>query len=600
MERGIQMKSFFSRHLAKIIMITSLATMLGVMIFSASGDSPIRDEEPHIAAGYSYLTKGDYRLNPEHPPLIKDLAAFPLLFLNLNFPDKLWSEGLNNQWEIGHKFLFNYGNNPDVMLFWSRLPIMLLSVLLGYLVFRWARELYGNKAASLAVVLYAFDANIIAHSRYVTTDLGVAFAFFLHLYVLWKFINTPNWKTLFYSGLTFGVVLVTKFSAALLVPIYGLVFLYLVFKNQKVKSKVVIFSKMASDAIFSRFLGYFAGFGAVAVIGVALMYFFYLPHTLNMNESQQKALISENMYTGTEPIKKVAEISTPFAQYLLGFTMVSAHVSSGHASYLLGKAADGFRMYYPVAFGVKTPLPEIILILTTFVLLIYRKFKSINWFNEFYLLVPVAVFCGMAVLGSLNLGIRYLLPIFPFLFVFVSKTVNLVDFKELSSHIKSKKFFTLSVVSCQLLAVLVLWHIIGSLKTYPHYLSYFNEAIGGPSNGLKYIADSNLDWGQDLKRLKTYVDENNIQNIKIDYFGSGDVEYYFGDKGEVWTSQQGEPTGWFAISASIYAQGTSVWVDHDVNERKRNQIVDPIYYETLKDRKPEAIIGNSILVYNIK
>lgn len=594
------MKLFLGRHWAKLIMILSLSIMLGVMVFSANGDSPIRDEEPHIAAGYSYLTKGDYRLNPEHPPLIKDLAAFPLLFLDLNFPDQLWSEGLNNQWVIGHKFLYNYGNNPDVMLFWARLPIMILSVLLGYLVFRWSRELYGDKAASLAVILYAFDANIIAHSRYVTTDLGIAFAFFLHLYVLWKFLINPTWKYFVYTGLTFGVVLVTKFSAALLVPIYGLVFLYLVFKNQKVKSRIKYIANIASDSIIKRGIAYMVAFASVVILGVATMYFFYVPHTLNMNESLQKSLINENMYSGTEPIEKLAEISTPLTQYFLGFTMVSAHVSSGHASYLLGKAADGFKMYYPVAFAVKTPLPEIILILTTIVLLVLRKFRSLNWFDEFYLLVPVAVFVGMAMAGSLNLGIRYLLPIFPFLFVFASKTANLVDFKKALEFIKSGRFFALSVVSCFLSIVLVFWHIYGSLSAYPHYLSYFNESIGGPKNGLKYIADSNLDWGQDLKRLKTYVDENNIQNIKIDYFGSGDIEYYFGDKGEVWTSQQGAPTGWFAISASIYAQGTSVWVDHDVNERKRGKIVDPLYYELLKDRKPDAIIGNSIMVYNIK
>jgi len=575
---------------------TLLLLMFVVMVSSARGDSAIRDEMPHIAAGYSYLTTGDYRINPEHPPLIKDLAAVPLLALNLNFPTQFWAQNLNSQWDLGHKFLYEMGNNADQMLFWARLPIILLSLLLGYFVFRWARELYGDKAGLLALTLYAFDANIIAHSRFVTTDLGIGAAFFIHLYFLWKFLKNPTWKWFLVSGLTFGVVLVTKFSAALLLPIYFLVFLYLLFRKPEIQSKIAFFKDFAAEKIFKRGVKIAISFVSVAALGVAFMYLFYIPHTANMTSQIQHAVINENLPPEKRELThKIADVSKPLAQYFLGFQMVNAHVTTGHQTYLLGEVANGFKLYYPVTLAVKTPIPEMVLVLLT--LLLWRRFGKKDYFSEFLLLLPVAVFVGIAIQGSLNLGIRYLLPIFPFLFVFVSKYINLIDFKTVWDDLRHfKNLLAPRSLGAVGLAVLVSWQIAGSLAAYPSYLSYFNEAAIASGGGIKYISDSNLDWGQDLKRLVKYVEENKIEKIKIDYFGGGDPQYYLGDKAELWSSQKGRPLGWFAISASTYTQATAKWA----NGSKKGQVVDQTYYDALANQKPKAVIGGSILVFELK
>ena len=205
-----------------------LLLMFGLMFFSSKGDSAIIDEIAHIPAGYSYITTGDYRLNPEHPPIIKDLAALPLLFVNVNFPYDYWQANVgavNNQWETGWKFIYRWGNDADQIILLSRIPIMLLSILAGFVVYLWAKKLYGQKAGIFALFLYALDVNIIAHSRFVTTDLGITATLLFHLYLLWLFIKNPNWKKLLYAGLSFGLVMVAKFSAAVLVPIYFLIFL---------------------------------------------------------------------------------------------------------------------------------------------------------------------------------------------------------------------------------------------------------------------------------------------------------------------------------------------------------------------------------------
>jgi hypothetical protein len=141
--------------------------MFILMFFSSWNDSATMDELAHIPAGYSYLTQKDYRLNPEHPPLIKDLAAFPLLYLDLNFPAdaKAWKDDVNGQWDMGRIFLYESGNNADKILRFSRLPIILLAIFFGWLLFKWARKNYGDKVGLLTLFFYSFSPTFLAHSR---------------------------------------------------------------------------------------------------------------------------------------------------------------------------------------------------------------------------------------------------------------------------------------------------------------------------------------------------------------------------------------------------------------------------------------------------
>ena len=198
-----------------------LAAMFMLMYFSALDDSAIMDELAHIPAGYSYLTQKDYRLNPEHPPLIKDLAALPLLLQKVNFPlgTKAWQEDINGQWTQGAVFLYEAGNDADKILFWMRLPMMLLAFFFGWLIFRWTKKNFGPSVAVLSLAFYAFSPTILAHSRFVTTDLAAAFAFFIGIVSFLKFLEVPAWKNVFIAGALFGVAHLLKFSLFLLVAI---------------------------------------------------------------------------------------------------------------------------------------------------------------------------------------------------------------------------------------------------------------------------------------------------------------------------------------------------------------------------------------------
>jgi len=149
-------------------------------------NSATSDEIAHIPSGYTYWKYGDYKINPEHPPLIKLWATIPLLIIDPALPEAgYWERG--DQWEFGRQFLYWSGNNADQLYFWSRFMIVLIGVLLGYYVWKWATELYGWKAGLLALILYVFDANIIAHSTIVQTDIPISAGIFILTYYFWKY-----------------------------------------------------------------------------------------------------------------------------------------------------------------------------------------------------------------------------------------------------------------------------------------------------------------------------------------------------------------------------------------------------------------------------
>jgi len=210
-----------------------LGTMFFLLFASSLNDSATFDEVAHIGAGYTYLKYRDSRLNPEHPPLMKDLAALPLMFLNLKFDinHPFWnSENINDrQWTAGNLLLYGSGNDPDKIIFWARLPIMLLALFFGWLLYRWTSSLYGERVGLIVLFLYAFSPTFLAHSRYVTTDLAAAFGFFIGLASFLRFLEKPAVGRAAAAGACLGIALLLKFSLFLLLPIYAVLAILWIF-----------------------------------------------------------------------------------------------------------------------------------------------------------------------------------------------------------------------------------------------------------------------------------------------------------------------------------------------------------------------------------
>src|SRR3989344_1057643 len=185
-------------RLTNLIAAGLLIFVFLITVFSMKDDSLTMDELAHLPAGYSYLTQKDMRLNPEHPPLIKDLAAIPLLFIpNINFPSdiKAWKTDINGQWDFGNALLFHSGNPAEKMIFWGRIPMILILVLLGFYIFKATKEFFGNKAGLLALFLFSFSPAFLAHGRLVTADVGAAAGALIATYYFIKALGSAGAST---------------------------------------------------------------------------------------------------------------------------------------------------------------------------------------------------------------------------------------------------------------------------------------------------------------------------------------------------------------------------------------------------------------------
>ncbi len=580
--------------------------MFAVSIGTALGDSAIMDEVAHIPSGYTYVKYHDYRLNPEHPPLLKDLAGIPLQFLNLTFPvnDQSWTTDPNGQWNAGWRFIYLPQNNTEALLFWSRFPIILLSLLLGFMIFKWARELFGPKAGLLALALYAFDPNILGHDHYVTTDLGIAAFSVFAFYFFIKYLRAPNWKTTALAGVFLGLAQLAKFSAFLIFPVFGLALLISIFfRKEKLPSSILGSGKIRKFWL-GKFYHYAVSFLLIMVICFSVVWIVYEANIYKMPVEKIHQLIDTQLYGGAKnianaPLHKMANVAVlrPFAQYLTGFFMVFGRVEGGNTTYFFGQVTNqSFREYFPLVFLIKEPLPTLLLLLTAVAIGLYfllrnnlsdfpkHVWKNIknyltNHIGETAMLAFIALYAYVSITGNLNIGFRHLFPILPFMYILISKEITY-----LASRLRggAKKAFGAFIL------LTVFWLVGETAFAYPGYLAYFNETVGGPKNGYKYVTDSNVDWGQDLKRLKTFVDENNIDKIRVDYFGGGDVVHYLGDKAIIWHSDSGQEPGWYAISATFLQNS----LYYKITEGKPD-------YEWLRKREPTANIGGSILIYKV-
>jgi len=584
-----------------------VAGFLLVLIFvtallSMAGDSLTFDELAHIGAGYSYLTKQDYRMNPEHPPLIKDLAAIPLLFLNLNFPEDSsnWKQEVAPAWwiqfDFGNDLLYKSGNNPVFITFLSRIPMILLLIAFGWFLFRWARELGGNFVAILTLALFSFSPTLIAHGRLVTTDVGAAFGLVFSTYFWLKFLKNPVKKNIIIAGLAFGLALLIKFSLVLLVPY----FLILSF----------FYSRFFPDMQIGKMRTSIKYFILAMAAGITGFFFVVWPvyqyHIWNYPVDHQVRDTTSNI--ALKPFTALRSIDIwmadkpglrPFAQYFEGVLMATQRVSYGNTVYFLGKiAASGWWYYFPIIYITKEPLALFFLIIIAICGAIWKfplKKENIhqkivvlvkNNFTVFALLIFLAILWTTAIVGKLNIGIRHLMPTIPLVYLLVS-----LGLKNAIEKIETPKLKSAALL---LISLLFIWYGASSLSAFPYYLSYYNELAGGTDNGYKIAVDSNYDWGQDFYRLVKFMEENKIEKIHLDFFGGADPGYYLGDKyirlnpRDLKTIPQ---EGWVAVSATQQQGGRAEGIPGFKDTTG--------YYNWLDQFNLVGRAGKSIFIYHL-
>ncbi|MEI8349160.1 MAG: phospholipid carrier-dependent glycosyltransferase [Candidatus Omnitrophota bacterium] len=488
-----------------IAVIILLCIFVVLVISSMRENSGTCDEiAHHIPAGVIMLTKGDLKMDTSQPPLARYIIALPVvLFLNPVVPTEKEIWRVEDRSIFGRDFFFKDNIHPKRILFASRLMIVMIGCLCGLIIFLWSKSLFGIKTAVFALFFYIFSPDIITHAQLATTDMAATFFVLLSIYCFWRFSKNKNNLNLLITGITLGLAQLAKYSAMILYPIF--IFLMVI---EFILAKRIIWKSCNSLilifllSIVTIWAGY--GFSLKPILKDAMR----VEEKLQVVDSQTTRLLP---FLNTNSRSKVnnflLRIPVPLGEHLLGISGIAKHGKDGHRSYFLGRwSSGGNLLYFVVAFFIKTPISLLLLLIWG----IFTLHKDTSLLNRYFLAVPPLIYFIVASFSNLQIGVRHLLPMYPFCFILAASSVYLLE---------GKIFKAIFVILC-------MWYVAGSLFIWPHYLSYFNELAGGPDNGWKYLRDSNIDWGQDLPALGKYIKRNNIGEVRLMYFGEDSPGLY--------------------------------------------------------------------------
>ena len=489
--------------------VVCLLVILGLQLWlSIRQQTQTWDEANHIYAGYRSWTDKDFGLNPEHPPMVKLLATAPLHSSPLKTP-KLEDRYFKEEAFLGGKE-FLYQNDADSILLRTRLASATLTLLLAVLVFLGAKEMFGTGAAFIALTLLTFDPNLLAHGALVTTDAALSCFMFATVYAFYRYVKAPSIWRLGVFGISTGLALAVKHTGALVFPILLLLAVCEVIRY--------VIAPETRNAVGKQSLRLAASLVAATVIALAVLWAFYgfryaaRPNGLQLNPPLT-AYVQDLKPHETWVVSTLARWHVLPESYLYGLADVRL-TANFYTSYVLGKIyAHGVWFYFPIAFLIKSTIGFMALLLLTLVAIATRRLN--RWRENLFLVVPPVFYLIVAFAVGMNIGVRHILPVYVFLAVLIGGGASaLIQ--------RNRKW-------ARLVIALLLLHAFSSLRTFPVYLAYSNELWGGPSNTYKYLTDSNVDWAQQLKATKQYLDQRGVKDCWFVYFGEGVADYkYYG------------------------------------------------------------------------
>ena len=492
-------------------------------VSSLIGDSLTFDETIHLTSGASYLATGDFRLAPETPPLVQMYAALPLLFLDQQPPGPEspgWARA--DIWGVGRHWLYEL-NHGEQLLLAARLMMVVLLLATCFATYLLGRALFGRRAGLAALLLAALSPTYLAHGRLVTTDLPAALISVLALLAFARLMEGFSGRRLLLVCLATAAASLIKFSWPLLLPAYLVMALMAVHRDRS-RRHLLLLSVAALLIGVSVWGGIWACFGfrsapfRGADSDTALMPAMpssRIPRPASMSEAWETVFTDDQgrpmQGAATGLIRFARELELLPEAYLYGLAY-TLRFSKGRPSYLNGQiSTEASVAYFPIAFLLKTPLPTLALLLSGLVLLCASRLRQVRRPVLFFGLLAFGLVYGLAALSAdYNLGHRHLVPLYPAVFVLAGSCALALP----------------SRPRARLVAPALLLVLLPGLLVHPHYLAFFNLLAGGPSGGHRHLVDSNLDWGQDLKRLAAYAREHGETEIKLAYFGSADPTRY--------------------------------------------------------------------------
>jgi len=571
-----------SNRIKRLIMAL-FAVHTGLLGWGALRHGPGWNEPCHLVAGISHWQLGRFDLYRVNPPLVRSIAAVPALLAGVATDWKKYdaSVGARSERRIVGDFL---SSNKE-RIFWlhtlARWACVPLSLLGGYIALRWAADLYGRRAGVLALALWCFSPNIVASGQMITPDAGAAALGVAASYLFWRWLKGPSWTRACGAGVVLGLAELSKTTWVVLFVLWPV--LWLACRRRPVAQRTEDEPRDVVGGIAVLRKWESCQLAVVLLLGLYVLNLGYLfegtfqrlgdyrfvSRTLGGSQQQQGRHTDEgrNRFADTW----LAAIRVPLPKnYLMGIDLQKSDFERKMLSYVGGEwRIGGWWYYYLYALAIKVPLGTWLLVLLALLVGLFGRRYAADWRDELVLLAPIVVILTLVSSQTgFNHHLRYLLPIFPFAFIWISKVARAVQF----GHRKI----------ASVAAAALLWSVASSLWVYPHSLSYFNELVGGPTGGHAHLGgvavDSNIDWGQDLLYLKRWLQGHpEASPLHLAFNGSYDANL----AGIEYTPPATEPQpGWHALSVNKIRSQTR-------------------QYEYFLKFEPVAMAGYSIYIYHV-
>ena len=564
------------QHVAELLCALFVGAMSFNMLMVIARKSITLDETVMIPSAYYHLAAGNFQLVHDHPPLSKILAALPLLLIQ---PAELSQRNLvgepySPEREGAYQGYFWHDNRAkfEQISFWARVPMIALAAGLGVLIFIFARDQFGRRAAVLAVALYSLEPTVLAHGRVVQTDVPAAFGYLLVCFTLYRYMRARHWRNAMWLGVACGIALLGKFSVFIIAPVLFVILLVLMWKARKTGSQVKALLGHAAIVVL-----------ATLIVIQAAYYFHSRPLT-----TADSLWIADAFPDSPEAVSIAVHLLSYIlpTDYVLGVFWQLWHSAEGHSAGFMGMySMKGWWYYFPVAFALKTTIPFLLLSLASVGWAIYRIIRK-GERHLLVLLVPFAIYTVFVMLSPINIGVRYYLPAYPFLFILSGALLD---------HLLRKRTGT-GLIGFATAVVLVGWIGIVALRAYPNYMSYMNQ-LASQKPQWWYLSDSNVEWGDDIKSLAAYLRDRGETQVRSALLGGFMLLGHHGIENHeliINVPVDLSQTRYTAIGASFLNGSTVPGKIHGVFLTEQQRVN---YFDAYRHRTPEAVFGGSIYLY---
>jgi len=536
------------------------------------------DEIVLIPAAYYHLAAANCQLVHEHPPLVKLVAGVPLLFLQPNEtnPEKFGQapDSPLGKWTYEERL---WEDNPQLfesISFWPRAAMIVLTVLTGVLVFAFARELFGDAAAVLAVALFSLEPTVLAHGRVVQTDVPAAFGYLLLFYALHRYLRAPSLGRAAWLGAAGAAACLAKFSMLLAAPVLGVVFLWLCLRAVRRDES---YAAPAAHACV-------AALAALLVINAA---YFFDHRPLGFEGVRW---LHEGARQNARMVVRLVEDATYIlpTDFVLGALWQIWHNRDGHNASLLGQyGRTGWWYYFPVAFALKTTLPFLLLSLSALAWGV-RRFLRTRERGLLFVLVPFAVYTAFVLLSRIDIGVRYYLPAYTFLFILCGALLERM-WRSRRPVWKTRR------AGAVVAALLLGWMCVEAVRAFPDHMTYMNQ-LASRAPHWWYLSDSNVEWGDDVRALGEYLRGRGETHVRAMTLGGFLTLHHYGVSYlDAMAVPKGPPPRYTAIGAS-FLNGSTV-PEHMRGERPATEEERINTFDEYRRRTPEKIFGGSIYLF---